>query len=164
MKRSLVIGFVCALSLTGFLACGKPPVACDPDTLMTKPQLCPDRESLGFAQEFGSGTFIGTSVPETLGIKNGGVQDLAISSVTFTGDSAFTMSTEPAMIPATIKGGKNFFVRILFAPTAAKIYTGKLKIESNAENTPTREFAVSGCGVPADGGVSPCYRDGGTSP
>ena len=133
----------------------------DPDFLTNRAQACPDRASLGFAQEFNSGTFIGTSVPEPLRIKNGGLEDLKVSSVTFSGDSAFTVNTEPSMLPADIKGNKNLFINVFFAPTEAKLYTGKITVQSNAEQSPSLEFQVSGCGVPRDGGTSPCYRDGG---
>ncbi|MEW5740891.1 MAG: hypothetical protein AB1938_18370 [Myxococcota bacterium] len=132
---------------------------------MPEPHSCPDRASIGFAQEFGSGTFIGTSVQESLSIRNGGVADLQISDISFSGDSAFSMALEPS-VPSTIKGNKNQFVRLTFAPTQARLYTGTLTVTSNAVNVTggTQTFAVSGCGVPTDGGTSPCYRDGGTAP
>ena len=162
MKRSLIVGCISSLAiLSGLAACGKAPVACDGESLTNGPQACPDRASLGFAQEFGSGTFIGMSVQEALRIQNGGIGDLNISAVTFSGDSAFTVNTEPSTVPASIKGNKNFFIRVLFAPTEAKAYSGKITVQSNAELSPSLQFDVSGCGVPADGGTSPCYRDGG---
>ncbi len=162
MKRSLIVGCISSLAiLSGLAACGKAPVACDGESLTNAAQACPDRASLGFAQEFNSGTFIGTSVPEAIRIQNGGIADLNITSATFSGDTAFTLSTEPATLPATIKGNKNFFIRVLFAPTEARLYTGKITVQSNAELSPSLEFDVSGCGVPTDGGTSPCYRDGG---
>ncbi|MDP2273553.1 MAG: hypothetical protein Q8N23_35110 [Archangium sp.] len=162
MKRSLIVGCISSLAiLSGLAACGKAPVACDGESLTNAAQACPDRASLGFAQEFNSGTFIGTSVPEAIRIQNGGIADLNITSATFSGDTAFTLSTEPSTLPATIKGNKNFFIRVLFAPTEAKLYTGKITVQSNAELAPSLEFDVSGCGVPTDGGTSPCYRDGG---
>jgi hypothetical protein len=144
-------------SLCGFLPDGGKG---DPDYLTPEAQACPDRASLGFAQEFGSGTYIGTSVPDTLSIKNGGIADLSITSAVFSGDPAFKLETEPA-VPGAIKGRKQLLLRVLFAPTEARLYTGKLTVQSNAANSPSLEFPVSGCGVPSDGGTSPCYRDGG---
>lgn len=162
MKRSLLVGCISSLAiLAGFSACGKPPVACDGVSLMQAAQACADRDSLGFAQEFGSGTFIGARPQETLSIKNGGIADLTITSANFSGDSAFTVTTEPATLPATIQGNQHFYMRVVFAPTQAKLYTGTITIQDNAENGVSREFPVSGCGVPNDGGVSACYRDGG---
>lgn len=162
MKHSLLIGCISSLAiLSVFPACGKPPVACDGDSLTQAAQACADRSSLGFAREFGSGTFIGQRPQETLSIKNGGIGDLTISSANFSGDSAFTLTTEPANVPATIQGNKYFYMRVVFAPTEAKLYTGKITVQSNAEKSPSLEFQVTGCGVPTDGGSTPCYRDGG---
>ncbi len=134
---------------------------CDPDFLADKAQVCADREGLGFGQEFGSGTFIGQKPQQTLLIRNGGADDLKIESVAVAGDPAFTFSYVPEVFPATISANKTFFIRAEFAPTAAKRYEAKVTVTSNAENSPVKEFVVSGCGVPADGGTSPCYRDGG---
>lgn len=162
MKRSLLVGSLCSFAiLSGFAACGKAPVVCDGETLTTNAQACSDRTSLGFAREFNSGTFIGTKPIDTIAIRNGGAQDLTITSANLSGDSAFTLVTEPAELPATIKANKAFYLQVTFAPTAAKLYTGKIVVESNAENGATKEFGLSGCGVPTDGGASPCYRDGG---
>ncbi len=162
MKRSLLIGSLSALAiLSGFAACGKPPVACEGDSLVSAAQVCTDRDSLGFAQEFGSGTFIGQRPLDTLAVKNGGIEDLTITSANYSGDSAFTVTTQPASLPATIQGNKYFYMQVVFAPTEAKLYTGKIVLQSNGENFPSKEFLISGCGVPTDGGASPCYRDGG---
>lgn len=161
MKRTLLAGLTTIVILSGFASCGKPAVACDPDTLTERPQVCPDRDSLGFAQEFNSGTFIGAKPQESLIIRNGGLADLTVTAVNFSGDSAFTMTTEPAMLPAAVKGNKSFYIRVIFAPTEAKLYTGTVTMASNAENSPNKVFQISGCGVPNDGGTSPCYRDGG---
>lgn len=162
MKQSLIVGCISSLAiLSVFPACGKPPVACEKDSLTSSAQACPDRASLGFAREFNSGTRIGTRPQESIAIKNGGIADLTITSANFSGDPAFTLSTEPGTLPATIKGNKYFYLRVIFAPTEARLYTGKITMQSNAEVSPSREFEISGCGVPTDGGTSPCYFDGG---
>ena len=129
------------------------------DDLTTSAQACADRASLGFAQEFGSGTKIGTAPQETLSIKNGGIADLTITAATFNGDPAFSMTTEPTSLPATVKGNQYFFMRVVFAPTEARAYSGKITLQSNGEKSPSIEFPITGCGVPTDGGTSPCYRD-----
>lgn len=171
MKRMVFIRRASLLGiLAGFTGCQPTDSVCgflpdagkgDPDYLTQSAQACPDRASLGFAQEFRSGTFIGTSVPDSLSIKNGGLADLTITSANYSGDSAFMVTTEPASLPATIKGNKYFFMRVVFAPTEARAYSGKITVQSNAEKSPSLEFTVTGCGVPTDGGTSPCYRDGG---
>jgi len=141
-------------------------VACDPDSLLQKPQLCADRNSLGFAQEFNSGTYIGTKPVENLAIRNGGIEDLRIDAVATSGDSAFkytySWEADGGTLPTNVKGTTTAFIQVEFAPTQAKRYTGSITITSNAENAPQKIFEVSGCGVPADGGASPCYGDGGT--
>ena len=65
------------------------------------------------------------------------------------------------MLPANITGNKYFYMRVVFAPTEARLYTGKIVVLSSGGRSPSLEFELSGCGVPADGGTSPCYRDGG---
>ncbi|MFT3709943.1 MAG: hypothetical protein QM817_20115 [Archangium sp.] len=162
MKRTLLVGLTTLAILSGFAACGKPPVPCDPDTLTEKPQVCPDRDSLGFAQEFGSGTFIGQKPQDSLIIRNGGIADLNVTTVNYTGDSEFQVTTEPDTLPTAVKGNKYFYIRVIFAPTESKRYSGTITMSSNAENAPMKTFGLSGCGVPTDGGVSACYRvDGG---
>jgi len=169
MKR-LIIGSVASFFiLSGFASCGKAPTACSGDSLLDKAQLCPDRTSLGFAQEFGSGTLIGTKPQDTISIRNGGVADLHVTAATLTGDPEFSLTIAYDVsdggagtdIPASITGDKNLFLRVVFAPTKAKAYSGTITVESDAENTPSATFPVSGCGIPSDGGVSPCYKDGG---
>ena len=170
MKRSLILSAVVGIVVV-FAACGKAPGVCDPDALLQKPQLCSDRDSLGFAQEFNSGTYIGTKPTEVLKIRNGGIEDLKIDAVATAGDSAFKYSASwddnltDNTIPATsVKGNTSVFIQVEFAPTQAKQYTGSITVTSNAENAAQKVFQVSGCGVPTDGGATPCYRDGGTGP
>jgi hypothetical protein len=169
MTRKLLVGCISSLAiLSVFPACGKAPEACDggicatpcnsDNPLNDKAYLCSDRASLGFAQEFNSGTFIGQRPQETLSIRNMGLESLVVESATLSGDSAFTLTTEPATLPATVPGKQYFLARVVFAPTQAKQYVAKLTVVSNAENAPSQEFEISGCGVPTDGGASPCYR------
>jgi hypothetical protein len=169
MKRLVVAALMVAILLA--LACtGKPGKACEADVLLDQAQLCPDRASLGFGLEFRTGTFIGSAPVDAISIKNGGVADLNISSVTITGDTAFTYSPSWQVVSVqgagslpstTVTGNKAVFVQVEFKPTQARAYSGAITVVSNAENTPSVTFAISGCGVPADGGSSPCYRDGG---
>lgn len=160
MKRMLLASLTSFSILSGFAACGKAPMVCDADNLTEAAQLCSDRDSLGFAREFGSGTFIGAAPQDSLLIRNGGLADLSISSATLTGDSAFTLTTEPASLPATVKGNKYFYMRVVFAPTQAKLYTAKISVQSNAANFPSKDFELTGCGVPTNGGTSPCFGGG----
>lgn len=167
MKRLVLIGCLGASAiLSGFTACGKAPGPCDPNNIIPEAQACPDRASLGFAQEFKSGTWIGTSVQESILVWNYGEANLVIDSAALSAntDSAFALETLPSTFPATIEGNKKFLMRVTFTPKQAKLYTGKITMQSNSSNGTTTEFEVSGCGVPNDGGTSPCYRDGGVAP
>ena len=167
MKRIVVI-ISAALLVSGMWACGPAPKACAADTLLDKAQLCSDKDSIGFAQEFGSGTFIGQAPIESLAIKNGGLEDLTISSVTTTGDAEFKYTaswddntTDNVIPPTTVKGNKSVVIQVSFAPKTNKQYSGSVTINTNAQNSASKTFTISGCGVPTDGGTSPCYRDGG---
>jgi hypothetical protein len=131
--------------------------ACGKQQLPDKPQLNLDRCAIGFAQEFGSGTVIGTRPQESLIIENGGLQDLTISSVTPSGAdvSAFEV-TGPTK--STLKGLERAYVRIVFTPTQERCYAMDLTINSNAENLPAAVVHVSGRGIPqgTDAGYIAC--------
>ncbi|MFZ5441572.1 MAG: hypothetical protein ACOZQL_16315 [Myxococcota bacterium] len=169
MKRKL-LGFFSVLGiLAGFSSCANESVCGllpdggkgDPKYLTPEPQACADRESIGFGLEFNSGAYIGTKPQDTLVIRNGGIADLNVESVSLSGDSAFSLTTDPTTFPAVIKGNERLLMRVVFAPTQGKLYTGKITVTSNADNFPVKELALAGCGVPADGGYSSCYGDGG---
>jgi hypothetical protein len=196
MKRPLAIGSLASAAIIiGFSACGKPPSLCDVGYYLDTPQLCASNASLGFGLEFRTGTIIGTSQPNTLDLRNGGLADLVVESVTRTGDSAFTSSLSydlpdggsTSTLPTALQAGKHLYVQVLFAPTQARAYSGLITVRSNSGPEAIRNlldaaaangftavlaanqgqpdggfaFLLSGCGVPADGGASPCYRDGG---
>ena len=112
-----------------------------------------DRDSLGFGQEFGSGAFIGTKPTDSIQITNGGLENLEISSATYSGDQAFTAEGPLKM---TLKGKETTFIRVIFTPTAEKLYTGSLLIVSNAESntksSPMKTIGISGRGFAPDGG------------
>ncbi len=135
----------------------------------TTPYLCPSVDSLGFGQEFNSGTVIGTKPPQTIDVRNNGTPTLEVASATLAGDPEFTLNVSYEAtdggfgmgVPASIGGGKNLFLQVIFAPTRAKLYTGTLTVVNNSSNAPMKVFTLSGCGVPSDGGTSPCYADGG---
>jgi hypothetical protein len=160
---------------------------CSRGTTVATPNLCTDRDTLGFAREFNSGTFIGTTVKETLIVRNPGTTDLEISSITLSGDNAFSMTTSwddnrtdrsapavkvrssfkvqpdgglfvPSPIPNDPPYRESATIEVSFAPTRAQLYTGQITINSNADNTPMKVIAIEGCGVPSDGGSSPCYQ------
>lgn len=132
---------------------------CDGDSLMDTPYSCPDRASLGFGQEFGTATIIGTRPVESLVIQNGGVETLKVSEASYSGDSAFRVTFEPEA-PASIEGNKRLFVQVEFAPEKAQAYSGVVTIVSNAANAEggAQTFRVSGCGIPPDSNTA-CTSD-----
>lgn len=132
-------------------------VGCGKESLPQKPQLKVDRDSLGFGLEFGSGVYIGTQKTDSVQITNGGLEDLTISSAAYTGDGVFTVE---GPLKTTLKGKETTFIRVIFAPTAEKTYSGSILIASNAEenattkSTPMKTIGLSGRGFPApDGGM-----------
>ena len=132
------------LALVG---CGKPA-----PTLPVKPQILPDRVKIQFGQEYGSGTYIGTSAQESILIQNQGQNTLVLQVPTLVGDPEITMDP-PASLE--VKGNDHTFIRLFFAPKLEKVYSATLTISSNAENTPQMLIDVSGKGVKplTDGGT-----------
>ncbi|MHB8875317.1 MAG: Ig-like domain-containing protein [Myxococcaceae bacterium] len=125
--------------------------ACGKESLPQKPQLITDRDSIGFGQEFGSGTYIGTKPQESLLIENKGLEDLVITSISPSGDTEISIEAPSSL---TVKGKGHTFIRIFFEPKAAKIYSSTLTIVSNAENAPQKLINISGRGIvpSTDGG------------
>jgi hypothetical protein len=191
MKR-LVIGCLASIFiLSGFSSCEQVPLLpdggeniCAKNNLQTTATLCPDRTSLGFATEFFSGTIIGTRPLDTIAIRNGGLTNLEVTAIDKAGEfgnAGFKYSLAydlpdggmagdlpdggtTAVLPASIRGNKHMYLQVIFAPTQPRAYSGSLTVTSNAANAPVQVFTLTGCGVPADGGSTPCYRDGGTGP
>lgn len=133
----LLFPLVGTLIVVALSSCGKASTGpCDPEgPLGEKPRLCTQLDSIGFSQEFCSGTFIGTSAPQTLMIWNHGIPELTLGEITLTGDPAFTM-TEPTKrsLVGVKKEDRQAFIQLYFAPTQFKFYSATLTIKSNAEN------------------------------
>jgi hypothetical protein len=107
----------------------------DDDVKLEKgPFLFVDRESLGFDQEFGSGTYLGRSTFNTLYIENRGDEPLELTEE-----------------PVRIESRKRAYIEVQFTPTEARVYRGKFTLKSNAANAPLRDIALSGCGIPENG-------------
>ncbi len=153
MTRALGIG----LAILALASCS------GGNDLPVKPQLKLDRSSIGFGQEFGSGTFVGTSPQQSIQITNGGQQDLVISGVTLTGDPAFTKNGPSS---TTLKSNEQTFIQLIFTPPAAGPYTAKLTIASNADNAPSQDVPVTGKGIDISKiAINPsCGTDGGGCP
>jgi hypothetical protein len=123
---------VSGLLMAGLLSCSTTTSEPLPDA--PKIVIFPDSQSFG--SDVGFGTYVGTTPQQSFSIKNMGKQTLVISSVSKSGDSAFSF-VGPSVADATADGGvvdskQETFIRVTFAPTAAKTYSGKLTIKSNA--------------------------------
>ena len=123
------------------VACGKP----EP-TLPQKPQILTDRNSIGFGQEYGSGTYIGTKPPESLLIMNKGLDNLHIDDVSLVGAKEITMDP---IASNDIKGNDHTFIRFFFEPKAEGVFKATVTINSNADNEPHKAIEISGKGVKA---------------
>jgi hypothetical protein len=134
MRKALLIAI-----FIGLAGCGKGA----PD-LPAAPQLITDRQSLGFGQENGSGTYVGTSASNSIQLINQGMDDLVIQSVDLSGDDAFTMEGPDV---DTVISGTSALVTIYFTPPSADTFTATLTITSNAENAPTKEVTITGLGI-----------------
>jgi hypothetical protein len=176
MKRSLITALVSVSTLCGLSGCDNTPRFpdgginyCAKGFYQSTPYLCPSVDSLGFGQEFNTGTPIGTKPPQTINVRNNGTVPMEVTAATLAGDKEFSLNVSweapdggfGTGVPATINGGKNLFLQVIFAPTQAKLYTGSLTVTNNSSNAPMKVFGLSGCGIPTDGGTSPCYADGG---
>jgi hypothetical protein len=132
--------------------------------LPEKPFILTDVASIGFMTQFMSGTFVGTSILDSMSITNKGLTDLSITDVTQSGDSAFAfklkdqMDGQPAssVLPIKVIGKQSTFIQFTFTPTEVKRYTGKITIKSNADNLPSLDVPLFGCGVKhgPDGGMT----------
>jgi len=110
------------------------------------PQIVLNRDTVDFGSSAGLGTYVGTSRSDSLDIKNGGIQDMVVNSISVSGDSAFTYTTSQPL-PYTVPGLQHLFVTFYFAPTAAKMYSGSATIVSTASNAPSKTVSLSGQGV-----------------
>ena len=102
------------------------------------------------AENAGSGITLGQTHFESLGIRNGGLEPLRITSVTVAGDG-FSILEEP---PPSIESDVDAHLIIAFKPPDAGRYAGTLHVVSNAQNVPSRDFALSACGMPPDAGTT----------
>lgn len=111
-----------------------------------------DRESLGFGAEFGSGAYVGTSVPNTLTIWNEGIEDLVISDITVQGQYFRLNANDPNTplpIGTALQTYDRAFIQVFFEPDEVGRFTGTLTISSNADNEPVKEMALTGDAEPA---------------
>ncbi|HEY8207113.1 MAG TPA: hypothetical protein VIG99_06520 [Myxococcaceae bacterium] len=104
--------------------------------------------------------FVGVSRQSSIALTNKGLEDLVINSVTLSGDNCFhryspsdgtsnpTLVADAGTVPSgaitVIPANKSSYYSILFNPTSAGTFSGNVSIQSNAENTPSKDIPVSG--------------------
>ncbi|MFL5343795.1 MAG: hypothetical protein ACJ8AT_03340 [Hyalangium sp.] len=120
------------------------------------PFLFLDRESLGFGQEFGSGTYIGTAPLNALYIENRGDQPLMLKVVLDSATPAeFTLQLPPELTDGkalTLQSREHTTIQAQFQPTKEQVYTGKFTLyynkDPNDQNlTQSKDIPLSGKGV-----------------
>lgn len=114
------------------------------------PFLFLDRDSMGFDQEFGSGTYVGASTFNALYIENRGDAPLEITAIEKIAPGEFTVQVPPELANGgtlKLESRGHASVQVQFKPTAAKAYDGRLSIHSNAANAATKDITLSGKGV-----------------
>ncbi len=81
-------------------------------------------------------------------VKNDGLADLEISSITILGNdaSAFTLVNAPEL-PKTLGPGEVLTLTIMFTPSKEGTHNATLRIQSNAQNIPTLNINLIGNGV-----------------
>jgi hypothetical protein len=121
----------------------------DPDTptldislTAALPATTPDISVAQTPLDFGS-VKSGKKVTKTLKITNNGTGDLVI---TLSGLEGTDFSIQGSS-GVTIKGKKNYSLKVLFTPTSGGLKTAKLEIHSNDPDTPILEIPLSGTGL-----------------
>jgi len=161
--RSLVV-----VSFGLFTACSSPIIIPDvdagtdggsepmPPPPPQKPRLDLDRSALKFDTEFGGASAVGSSPQQQLLITNGGLDPLTIQDLALGGPGvlAFAVETDPK--PITLMHGQQTFVRVIFRPTGARVYTATLTIASNDDAQPSRVVELAGEGRDTGDAGVPC--------
>ena len=96
-----------------------------------------DRTSIDFSQ-----AYLTTQPDESFGIKNLGLANLTISSISYSGDPVFTFRGTPN--GTALRYNDIGAVTVTFAPNAVKTYQGTLTINSNV---PSQTVTLKGSGV-----------------
>jgi hypothetical protein len=114
------------------------------------PFLFVDRESMGFDQEFGSGTYVGASTFNALYIENRGDEPLEIAAIEKIAPAEFIVQLPQELAngqPLKLESRGHASLQVQFKPASATTYEGRLSIRSNAKNAATKDVLLSGKGV-----------------
>ncbi|WP_224242069.1 Ig-like domain-containing protein [Hyalangium gracile] len=114
------------------------------------PFLFLDRQSMGFDQEFGSGTYVGASTFNALYIENRGDEPLEITAITKSAPAEFILQVPSEFTEGqklTLQSRAHTSIQVQFKPSRVQTYDGKFTIQSNARNAPQQDILLSGKGV-----------------
>jgi hypothetical protein len=93
---------------------------------------------------------VGTSTTQIVTISNIGNAGLTISGISLApGSNGFTITSAPT-VPFVLSPGATADVVVTFAPSAAGLFSGTLRIASNDPDEGLVEVALRGNGVPAE--------------
>ena len=114
--------------------------------LPLQPQIITDRDTI-----VDQAIYANQQQTQTLGVENGGQQDLVVSSYTLVGDPEVvlvnsTLAQADGTSSNTVKSGKTAFIVMTCKPTTVgQTVSANLTINSNAANKPQKVIPVS-CG------------------
>ena len=110
-----------------------------------------DRPALRWGAEFGTGIFAGTTVFETLQIRNLGGAPLVLSGITATGPDVALFTIDQTALNTPIAYGENVTIPVIFRPVDDGTVTATLVVTSNSGIGPTStSIDLTPISVPAD--------------
>lgn len=113
---------------------GQPPAA---------PQIEPDRTQLSFGAEFGRAVYVGTVPVETLQLRNGGAQALAVETPTLSGPDSALFAVRVPAAKQSAAFGERAFVQVSYSPKASGTHHAVLHVVSNAADHPALEIPLT---------------------
>ncbi|MGJ0515397.1 MAG: choice-of-anchor D domain-containing protein [Methylomicrobium sp.] len=91
---------------------------------------------------WGGGVRINTSVTKSVKVTNTGISPLVITSASVADEPAFVAAL--GTCTAAVASGRTCNLSVTFTPTAARVYTGTLRMVSNASNNPSGTLTATG--------------------
>jgi hypothetical protein len=100
-------------------------------------QIGIDRPSLRYGAEFGTGIFTGTTVFESLQVRNGGAAPLVLSDITSSGPDVGLFTIDRSALNTPIATGQSVTIPIRVLSMDERTATATLVLHSNAANLPS---------------------------
>jgi len=121
----------------------------DAGLLPADPWITADRPALRFGAEFGTGVYVGTSVSETLQVRNFGQAPLVLSDITASGPDVALFTIDRSALGTPIATGHSASIPVLYQPLGAGGASASLVITSNGANVPSLTVDLVAISVPA---------------